>query len=132
MSLATVEESITVYFATNVETGLSLSTQYDNSDKDNPDTGDWCRMSILPGLSVNIEIGATRQRTVGIVMVQLFCDLDIGDGALMAIAVAIRVLFKNVSVGDARFYTPTINRVGRVKNNWQINVSCPFWFDETS
>jgi len=120
-------------FKTQVADALSLPTQYDNQEYENPDDGNWCRLTIMPGETMQASIGSpsgNRERTVGAMIAQLFAPLSHGDGDILEIAESIRAAFKRVTDGAVTFRTPYLVRRGRQIDSWQINVVCPFYSDD--
>jgi len=132
MSTQTIASTIRSRFKTLIATPHSLPTQYDN-ENETKQTDLWCRLSILFGDSFQASIGApssNRYRDTGVVVAQLFLPLGKGDKQLYQTAGYIKTAFKSVSVSGVVFRTPSVKRVGRSENFWQVNVSCPFYADE--
>ncbi len=119
-------------FAVSVASAESLSTGYDNDNTFvQPESGKWARVSIQTIDSDLREIGQTkRTRNTGILFVQLFDDLGLGDKGLLALADIIVPLFRNIIVSGVTFQTPSVVRVGQSNKWYQINVHCPFHFDD--
>ncbi|HBG77504.1 MAG TPA: hypothetical protein DDW84_01460 [Phycisphaerales bacterium] len=134
MTHETVANTIRGRFKTLIADTNSLSTQYDNQDFTKPADGSmWCRLTIKEGDSEQVSIGSTgsrTERTSGIVIAQVFTPIGIGDKAGIVMADKIKVAFRRITVNGVRFLTPSIKRIGRVDSEWQINVVCPFKFDE--
>jgi len=133
MAWYTMHNVIRSRFRTQVANALSLTTQYDNHVIDNPGNDNWCRLTILPGETKQVSIGApssNRERTVGVMIAQLFSPVQAGDGTILEIAESIRTAFKRVTDTGVVFQTPSLKRVGQQIDSWQINVECPFYADE--
>ena len=132
MAWDTMFKTVSSRFKTQVADVLSLTTQYDNQNLDNPDNENWCRMTIIPGETQQVSIGSpstNRERTVGVMIAQLFAPLGKGDGEILDIADTIRAAFKRVTDSGVTFKTPYLVRVGQKQDGWQINVVCPFYAD---
>ena len=101
MSFATLYDALRTRFGTEIEDALSLKVLYDNSppfesDENphappNPQTERWARFTVLPGESIVAETAGTLNtfRTPGVVQVQCFGPLGVGDGALLDLVDAI-------------------------------------------
>ena len=133
MSWETMFNTIRSRFKAQIEDVLSLETGYDNANFDPPDNANWCRLTIIPGNTDQVSIGApssNRERTAGVMIAQLFAPLNAGDGTIVGVADSIRAAFKRVTASGVTFETPKIVRVGRQHGFWQINVACPFYTDD--
>lgn len=135
MGFESTANTIRSRFNTLIATAQSLATQYDNQDYTLPDATMWCRLTVLPGESAQVSIGAPasrRFRTAGVMTAQLFGPLGLGDKALLAMADQIVSAFRAVTVSGVTFETPSIINRGRnnQQNVWQVNVECPFRTDE--
>jgi len=134
MSFETMANTIRSRFHTLIEVARSLPTQYDNQEYTPPDDAMWCRLTILPGESDQVSIGAPasrRFRTSGVATAQLFGPLGLGDKAMLTMAGHIVSAFRAVTVSGVTFETPSVVNRGRntQQNVWHINVECPFWAD---
>ena len=92
----------------------------------------WCRVSVREGETDVAELGGTRFRTVGVVMVQLFQPLNEGDALTRRLGDDIAAAFRAVtdSAGPV-FGSPSYNTVGRSGPWHQANLVLPFYFDQT-
>jgi len=98
--------------------------------------GTWVRMNILDADTRQIEIGSgnNQEKTVGIVMFNVFTQLGTGNGAALTTAKAISDIFKQNKritmndTGDIKFRPATVNTIGRRGSNnyYQVNVAVPF------
>lgn len=114
---------------------LGVHTQNDNHVRTSPDDGSlWVRLSVRPGESEQRELGgatnAVRQRTIGVVIAQVFAPIDVGDKSARDLAELIRAVFSRKRDGMVQFRVPSIQTIGRRDNWWQVNVTCPFYEDE--
>ncbi len=120
-------------FKTQIADVLSLFTQYDNQKADNPDNEIWCRLTIGFGESTQVAnggVGNNTFRTPGVMTAQIFAPMGMGEKGSYVIADAIKTAFRCVTDSGVVFRTPSIQRIGRVENSWQVNVNCPFHADD--
>jgi hypothetical protein len=110
----------------------ALPTQYDNDGAMvKPEGARWCRFSIRPGETLQVETGGTsRYRTSGVAIAQIFEQIGQGDKDHLVIADAIKTAFRAVSASGVRFQTPYHEVIGRQGDEWQVNVVIPFYVDE--
>ena len=135
MTLEDANNQIRSFMKDTISDVETLPTQFDNQDAlpDPQTAGMWCRFTISPGESYQVTIGKIRrERTVGVVFAQLFIGIGEGDGDLYKMAVKIKKAFKAITIGSVIFKIPSIKRVGQRDGSYQINVECPFQFDELS
>jgi hypothetical protein len=132
MTHETAANIIRTRFKTLIADAYGLSTQYDNQDYVKSATASiWCRLTIKEGDTFQVSIGGSncRDRTPGIVIAQIFTPVGIGDKSAVAMADLIKAAFQRAYDTGVRFRTPSIKRVGRIDSEWQVNVVCPFRFD---
>ena len=134
MSWEVMFNTIRSRFKTQIADTLSLETGYDNQDFDPPNNANWCRLTIIPGDTDQVSIGApasNRERTVGVMIAQLFVPLHVGDGVLLELADSVRAAFKRLTADAVVFQTPKISsKPARDRSWWRINVACPFYTDD--
>ena len=130
-----IEDQFNTNFATS-----TTPVQYDNIDflvkgsstlKSNKGLDEWCRLTIIPGETTNETIGATRQRSVGVIIVQVFTKSGTGSDRARAIADSIKTGFQNKSFNGVRTHATSISRIGDSDGYLQFNVSTPFYVDAT-
>lgn len=96
-------------------------------------TQTWARTTVLFAGTEQRTLGATpAERTDGIVVVSVFAPLQSGIAGLMAIADAVRQSMNRVTATPVTFTTSSIENRGRTGEStpwWQVNVSCPFYFE---
>lgn len=131
MSFAATANSLTGYYQTEVETGQTLTSIYENQEKASPDEGKWADVFIQWGSSAQIEIGILRYRTNGIFTVELHNDISLGVGDLLELADIIAAKFRGTVIDAVHMEVPRIVNVGRVGKSYQVNVLCPFYFDHS-
>lgn len=114
-----------------------VPTQYDNQAEEDkqfrkPDNTEWVRMNIRPAASVQVDIcpGRPRSRTTGSIIFQVFSPVGKGDAAAIKLADKIKAAFRMVTADGIVYFEPTITTVGVTQSWWQVNVTCPFQYDE--
>jgi len=130
----TLHNTIRGYFDGTVIPLISggLPTQYDNDDTfAKPENARWCRFTILPGESFQVTVGKNqRYRTPGVASAQVFTPAGAGDAEALGVADTIKDAFRSLRLGSGiRFRTPSVVPVGRVGDEWQVNVDMPFQAD---
>lgn len=136
--LAAVKVAIRSRFKTNVADALSLPTQFDNEKFTQPDPSRpdsmWCKFSVQPGDSQQSEISGNSNvyRHSGVAIASIYVPFEIGEGAAEQKAHLIAKEFRNVTASGVVYRTPSTFRVGRVGPWWQINVSCPWFANESA
>lgn len=124
-------------FSTRIEFGgdggAPIPTRYPNDNRDEPDTGTWARVTIREGEREQADIGAAlvRSRTVGVLFVELFGDVNAGTKALSDLAGRVGSAFQRTDVAGVAFKTPTFNSGERSGTWWRVLVKIPFYFDDT-
>ena len=113
----------------------NVPTQFDNQDEDDqftkPSDSIWARCSIFTASSTQVDICETpRIRTLGTIIFNVFVPVGKGDKEAREFADIIKSKFRLVTVDDVLYRVPTISPVGRDKTWWQVNVTCPYQFDE--
>jgi len=131
MSFETAGNTIRSRFATQFALiQPTVPIHYDNDAGDPPDSGPWVRLTILDGDASQVSLGATRRwRNPGVVTIQVFVEVGIGDGLAREIADDVAAIFRGVTVSGVIFRAPSIRRVGPDGKWYQVNVSTPFQFD---
>lgn len=112
----------------------SVAVQYDNEGEAPPSDAVWIRCAVQVGRSEQADMGSTtvRERTVGVVMAQVFCPADEGDQPGLEMADKIKAAFRRVTAGGVTYRVPSIEPQGRDGKWWQINVTVPFYSDDVS
>ncbi len=111
-----------------------LALQYDNApDVDQRNRKKWARVSLRNGVSFKVSTGTpNRFRHPGIILWNVFTKLNSGDNEAYKIADFISAVFQNTRVNDVHYKTVSVSFAG-VDNGWyQVNVECPYYFDEIS
>ncbi len=87
-------------------------------------------VTIREGESIQVASGITnRYRTPGVVFLQIFCPVNIGDSPVLALADIIVSAFRGVSADGVTYRVPSVVPVGRNNDRWQVNVNVPFYVD---
>jgi len=108
----------------------NLIVKYDNDFKDTPTDEIWCRPKIDFGKAKEADIGTDYLRIPGIFNVIIHSPIGRGTTDVLNIADIISTRFKTAIVDETiNFQTPRIENVGRVEDNYQVNVICPFFAD---
>ena len=110
----------------------SWQVQYDNDGSFSPPKDEvWARLHLLPGVDAQQDLGdAKTTRSPGLMVVQLFAPLRIGTDAMKKVAQLIRAEFKQQTANGVTWRTPFPTNLGRVRDGWQYNVTCPYFSDD--
>lgn len=131
MDIEAARKEIGSRFKTLIADALSLPTMYDNQDTQEPESGDWCRLSILFGRGFLGEIGhVKRHRNVGVMVAQLFTPTGKGTASLMTNAKAIVDAFRDQSINGITYLEPAFIELGSEGKWYQGNVRVPWHTDE--
>ena len=129
MSFENIANSITNYFHALAETN-NWVVRYGNDPRNTPTSGAWMKVRIDFGNSDQAEIGVSTFRNAGIFNVIIYTIIGQGIADALNIADIIATGFRTTIVDETiNFQTPRIENVGRVEDNWQVNVICPFFVD---
>lgn len=108
---------------------VDFDTVFDNEAA--PTRQTWARFSIRNADSQQADIStAPRTRTVGVIIIQLFTTMGSLDGEIMRLADKAKNVFRLRTVDGITYREPTITTVGAREGWWQVNVTCPFEYDE--
>lgn len=110
----------------------SVQTQYDNDGSFvPPKDAVWARLTIRPGMDTQQDLGENKTaRTPGMMVAQLFLPLRSGTDAGRKLAQKVRDAFKFQTANGVTWGAPYATNVGRVRDAWQYNVTCPFFSDD--
>jgi len=132
VSFQTVRAALRGDFATDIATPLSLSTQYENAPFTKPAAGgSWAQFNILFADSELIEIAPVGSRTfraVGVLLVNVFTELETGDKAATDFADSIASRYRGTTISGVLFRAPTVEQGVRDESGawWRVTVRCPF------
>lgn len=131
MTREAAAEVIRQRFASLIETGEGIPTQYDNLPFDPPQNDEWIRWTNLSGRSFQASLGKSRRwRTPGVAVAQVFVPIETGDDRAMQITDLIEGAFRGVSVNGVTFEETSVSNEGRSDNWYQWNVECSYYFDD--
>ena len=131
----TFNEVQTIIFSrvnTSIKVGMSIPVQYPNVVFDKPISGTYCAITILTAETQAMAIGGKRTRLSGILVIQIFSLIGIGDATALSLCDDIISLFTQETVSGVRFQTPFAKEIGRSEEWYQVNVQCPFFADAVS
>ena len=133
ITYSAIEDAIRTRFNTEITIAKNVTTIYDNQESEPPTTGRWIRFTITPGETVQVELGKKKRfRLFGIATAQIFDEIGKGtkDINLLVNAINTSGVFRSVRVLGITYRTPSIVRVGRVSNWYQVNCLIPFFSDD--
>lgn len=134
MSFADTAATIRQRFATEFALiRASVLVAYANRQFTPPENGEWVRLNIVEGGSVLAGLagpGANLYRNSGVVTVQIFVPVAVGDGTAYEIADDIAEIFRSKLVDGVRFRTPATSPAGPDGAWYQRNVTVPFTADQ--
>ena len=128
MGFQSITNAITTYFNAIAATN-NLIVIWSNDPTDTPASGLWLEFNIDFGTSEQKELGINSYRNPGNVTIRIKGEIGKGESDVLAKADIIATAFRRVDVSDIIFRVPRIVKVGRVDDNYQINVICPFFVD---
>jgi len=129
MSFKSIANSITTFFKALTDAN-NLVVRYDNDPRITPTSGAWMKVSIEFKDSNQAEIGISTFRNEGSVNVEIKIPIGRGSADALSIADIIAAGFRTTIVDEViNFQTPRIENVGRVEDNYQVNVLCSFFVD---
>lgn len=132
MGFQSLANSITTYFQT-VMDSYSYVARYDDDPRATPTSGLWCNVLIDFGDSQQKEIGINSYRNIGNLTVRVKQEAGLGMSALLVAADRIASAFRATDVDSViAFKVPRIIKNGRIEDNYQVTVICPFQYDEVS
>ncbi len=121
---------ITTYFQGIADTN-SFVVRFDNDPRDTPADDVWYLASVDFGVANQHELGTTTSfRVVGNFSVRSQNITGAGIGVLLENSDTITAAFRAINVDRIIFGIPRINNTGRIGDNFQINITCPFMIDK--
>lgn len=133
MTYKAIEDAIRSRFNTQITIAKFVRTIFDNEDSEPPTTGQWIRFTIIPGETEQVEFGIKKRfRQFGLATAQIYSEIGTGtkDINLLINAINTSGIFRSVSVDGIVYRTPSVLRVGRVGNFYQVNCLIPFYSDD--
>lgn len=132
MSFQDLANSITTYFQT-VMDAYGYTARYDNDPRATPTSGLWCEVLIDFDDSQQKEIGIKSYRSIGNLTVRIKQEAGRGLSDLLVAADRVASAFRTVDINNVViFRVPRIAKNGRIEDNYQVTVTCPFQYDEVS
>lgn len=131
MGFQSLTNVITTYFQT-VMDSYGYVVRFDDDPRATPSSGLWCQALIDFGDRQQKELGINSTREVGNLTVRIKQEAGLGLKNLLVVADRIDSAFKNIDVGSIVFKVPRVIKNGRIDDNFQITVICPFHYDEIS
>ena len=128
MGFESITNSITTYFLDVCDTN-SLTVRFSNDPRATPTSGLWLEFNIDFGNSEQKELGINSYRNPGNVTVKIKNSIGLGVGGVLEVADVIASAFRTVDIDSIIFRVPRIINVGRIEDNYQMNVICPFFVD---
>ena len=129
MGFESLANSITTFFQA-LATINSYTVRYDDDPRSTPTSGLWCEVSVDFGDSQQKEIGIESFREVGNLTVMIKQEAGLGLNGLLVVADVIAAAFRTITVDNAIiFKVPRIIKNGRIEDNYQVTVICPFHYD---
>lgn len=122
-----VTNAITKYFD-NFATSNGIAVHYDNDPTESPVDQVWCKIHVDFGEKIITGIGQeVLSRVVGILNIIIYSPIGIGVANALNIVDIVTSGFRLIIIDTAiKFQVPKIRRIGRVEDNYQVNVLCPF------
>ncbi len=129
MGFESLANSITTYFKSIADSN-GYTVRYDNDPRRTPTSGLWCKVSIDFGDSQQKEIGIESFREAGNLTVMIKQEAGLGLKGLLVVADVIAAAFRTETIDNiVIFKVPRIIKNGRIDDNYQITVICPFHYD---
>ena len=91
----------------------------------------WAALEVIIVDSMNIEVGAGRHRSIGIISVNIYEPINTGTAAGKEKAELAAAVFRDQQFSGITCRSPKIVEVGEIDEWYVINMSVPFYRDET-
>lgn len=109
----------------------STPVKFENDQQNDLSLQEWVRMSVQEASSSQITMGSNPLfRYASVLFFQIFVKPDIGSGRALEIVDTLSPLFNSKRIGDMTFMTPLVERVGVVRDWYQLNLSVEFYREE--
>ena len=129
MGFESIANSINAYLQDVADTN-GYTIRYDNDPRATPSSGLWLKISIVFDDSKQKEIGINSFRNVGSLNIEICNSIKLGVSHILHVVDKIVKQFIELTINNSiKFKTPRIGNIGRVQDNYQINVICPFFID---
>jgi hypothetical protein len=135
MTFGQVENALnTLVASTMAALTPALPVLHDNAQAAGTDVSslaEFCRAVVRIGSGeVQTICQPKRVRWNGVLIIQLCLELNVGTARASAIALAIYNAFSDKTLSGIRMRTTVPTAVGEIDGHWQVNVTCPFEFDD--
>lgn len=136
MSFYTLTKAITDRWSS--QWGNTTPTAHENTPFSPSGDSPWVRLAVRDGGATQVSLGPqSRDRHSGIVYVQVFVPARQGEERGRWLASKAAAVFRKVDVvatqGVATFRVPYVYSVDVGEEDWwQLNVVCPYTFDEVT
>jgi hypothetical protein len=111
----------------------SVAVIYENQSYE-PAGKPYLRLEMLDGDSWQASLGGPgtrRFRNPGLVLISILVPAGYGDDIPRQWADKVVTIWRAQKVGDLQFRTPFVDRIGPAGGAWwQLNVWCPYYWDE--
>lgn len=111
-------------------TANSFVVRYENDPTDTPGDDTWIKVSVDFGTSNQIATGVKQFRNPGNLTIEIKSKIGKGSAPALSVADIIVEWCRAEVINGVNFFTPRIEKVGRVEDDYQVNVICPFYMDE--
>jgi len=108
----------------------NLIVRYDNDLRATPSDNLWCEYNIDFGNATQNNLGIDTFRNIGNFNIRIKNQIGLGIGELFEKADIISTAFLRKNLNRIIFDIPKIRKIGRVEDNYQVNVICPFFSDK--
>ena len=112
---------------------LGIVAIHDNDGTTEPSSGLRARVKVVDSESAQSQVGP-EFRTTGAMQAEFKDDVRTGMAALDAAGQLTKVSFRADEVtfagGKIVFLAPSIENIGVVSGSFQVNVFCPYWYEE--
>lgn len=113
--------------------GILKAVLWDNDEAATPDEGPWILFSVRLGDAVQTALGRSKRfRTPGVAIAMIAVEAGTGEKQALQVADIIRTAFRSLTDEGVTYKTPTVRTIGRSGKWWQVNVTCPFYSDDTN
>ena len=129
MGFQSITNSITTYLQDICDIN-NFVIRFDNDLRSTPTDSLWFECKINFENSEQKELGINSYRNPGNVIIKIKNELGLGLADLLAKADIIITAFRTINIGSIIFRVPSIKNNGRIEDNWEVEITCPFYVDE--
>lgn len=113
--------------------GSSIVLLYDNDPRDQPTSGVWLKVLLVPGATRQITMGSSRLfRHFGTVVIDIHQRLNTGTAASLDVADTLASAFRGTTVSGITYQSPEVILLGREDGGqfFKVSVRVPYYSDE--